>query len=77
MNKTATLAQDGLYDLSEPLMPFADGLSFSRLAAHTLPDGTLVVGIGSDGQEHPVPLVPKEQAPTPAAALAVLGYTLA
>ena len=77
MSKTATLAQDGLYDLSEPLEPFTDGLSFSRLAYHASNDKMWVLGVGSDGQEHSVPLLPNEPQIAPAAALSALGYTLA
>jgi hypothetical protein len=77
MSKTATLVQDGLYDLSEPLEPFADGMSFSRLAYHASSGRMWLLGVGADGQEHPVPLVPNEPVLTPAVALAALGYTLA
>ncbi|GLI23501.1 hypothetical protein GGQ86_002961 [Xanthobacter flavus] len=77
MSKTATLAQDGYYDLSEPILPFSDGLSFMRLAYHASSGRMWLLGVGSDGQEHAAPLLPNEPVLSPAAALVALGYELA
>lgn len=80
MSNTVTLAQDGLYDLSEPILPFLDRLSFSRLSVrvHSSDEyrGTWVMGVGEDGLDHPAPLLQTPLVLEPDAAVAALGYTL-
>lgn len=78
MSNTATLAADGLYDLSPAIKPFDDDLTFARVAVISSPSiGTYVFGVGVDGCEHPDPVRRSAEVTTPADALAALGYTLA
>lgn len=77
---TATLAPDGRYDLSEPIVPYTDDMTFARIAiyARSEPElrGTWALGVGQNGLEHPAPLLQTPLVLTPALALSVLGYTL-
>ena len=78
MSKTATLGQDGRYNLTPPIKPVDDALTFASVALIAVPAiGTYVLGIGADGGEHPAPLHRAAEVMAPRDALAALGYTLA
>ena len=77
MENTATLTADGCYDLSVPIKPFEDDMTFPRLRLIEHPDRTIVLALDWSGQDHPVPLHQSAGPVDAATALAAIGYTLA
>lgn len=77
---TATDVGGGFYDISPPIQPYKDGMTFSRLFIVIRDDeeakGTWVSPVGADGEVHPKPLLESPTVLSPAAALAPFGYTL-